>query len=474
MANTKTSNSTNRTNLGIRRSNAELGIKSKTKPIGVGSGGVSQDSIRDTARRSLLNQIDTAELSSKMSENARALLNMPRDLPELSGLSARDVNTFIGHIESHAGLLSMNDPILRAIGGIGIAYAIKPGLVRGILSSSVGQGAISGLSGGAVGNVVGSMLYRSPIAGVGISGIAGYGAGAALTSFAAGGPIGGLAASIFAGFAGHSRRRAIRRIEEQKRQAAAQITRNMDLLAEDKVQISSGIDRFIESANIASQSLLSGREYVEQQRRHAQELRDTNISLISSNIEQINRVGDLRSMEAQRQLKKILGAQRVAFAARGLSQAGSGWFLEGEIQSMGIRSEQEIRNVQEVKLKEELISYRNVLSDYAAIDDRLNYSAQQIELQGRELKNEIEHQKGMYESNMRRIDISFDEQKAQLSDLGYSYEEGKLTRFRRTNSQRAMDNARALALISYGEQTRSMGEIQNPFSTLLAFRSMGS
>lgn len=428
------------------------------------------------------------------------ILGLPKDIPGLAGVTAESVNSTIGLIERSSGMLNMSNPAMQGIGAIGLAYALKPELVRGFLGSSVGSGIVGGLGSFVAGQAVGGML-SSPILATGVGAATGYAFGAALSVPGIGLLFGGLGAFVGAGKRKRAKRRARAQLEEayyKLRDARSGAKGAQEQLAAQRDVQRAAFENFLEHADLATQSLLQGKQFIDVQRERLKEQRDINMGIVAYNENEIRRVAGLKNESIKRETERVLGRQRVQMAMSGTSFAGSFWYIEGETIDMGLKAQQEVRLSMESELKKEAIKYRELMNDYKDMSAQLDYAYNNVEKEVLGLKSDINLRRDQFESNLRILDVEskslgaqIDRLSMQMRDVGRKHSKAggaMLSRMNRydpfrndfswkqsdiAKEQKLLEGAEkragALTAMSFGEAIRSTKAGVNPFDALFNY-----
>lgn len=463
-----------------------------------------------------------AELEKKLEERIQEIkgrenavlstFHLPQNLPGLSNVTQSQLNETIGLITRSGGMLNSNNPVMMGVGAMGLAYAIKPELVRGFLGSPFGTGLAGGFGSYMLGDTVGKMLGDSAILSTGAGGALGFAFGASL-----GVPVVGLVFGLFGGmFGGRSKRKAQRRAREQLERVYHKLEGAMGeaedaqvkLAATREVQLAA-FDNFLDHADIARQRLLSGKESIEAQRTRLDDQRDTNIGIIARNTNEINRTAGVKNEAIRRETNKILGRQKVQIGARGISDAGSSWYILGDTESMGLKAEQEVYFSRKTALTVEEQKYRELMREYGDMSNQLTDYATRIDAEVSGLKSDVKRTQKEFKANLTVLDIETERLHRRIDDIASSmhevankhseYDGGKLSRkedFRRVTGrfrkmydslqstlhptsniykkeekllERAEKEAGVLAAISLGEAIRTTRAGINPFDVLSTF-----
>lgn len=329
-------------------------------------------------------------------------LGLPKDLPAMADVDAASLNGTLGLLTRSAGLLNMSNPLMQTAGLIGLGYAIKPDLVKGFLGTSTAANVIGGFASLQVGGMLGSTLSRSATLGGIAGGAAGYGIGAALGMSI---PFIGAALGFLGGlFGGHSARKAKRQARDRAYRAMIQMRDSLENLRDQKTAQYAAMDEFLAHSDNALKNLAMGTEFVDFQAQRLAQKRDQNIEIISKNIKEAMRVNDLKNDAIKMETKKTLGQQMVSIGNRGVSDAGSSWYITAETEGMGTRAQKELRLSFESILDKENMKYQSLLEDYEEGAKQLDYAAKNINIQGSNLQATIKKTKTQFDVNMRQID----------------------------------------------------------------------
>ncbi len=428
------------------------------------------------------------------------ILGLPKDIPGLAGVTTESLNSTIGLLERSGGMLNMSNPAMQGIGAIGLAYALKPELVKGFLGSPIGSGIVGGLGSFMVGQTVGGMV-DSPMLATGIGAAMGYAFGAALAVPGIGLLFGGLGSFIGAGKRKRAKRRARRQLEEayyRLRDAREQARGAQEQLAAQRDVQRSAFENFLEHADLATQSLLQGKQFIDAQRERLQEQRDINMGIVAANENEIRRVAGLKNESIRRETERVLGRQRVQMAMSGTSFAGSFWYIEGDTIDMGLKSQQEVRLSMESELKKEAIKYRELMNDYKDMSTQLDYAYNNVEKEVLGLKSDIRLRGHQFEHNLRILDleskslgIQIDDLTRRMGEVGRQHSKAggaMLSRMNRYDPFRndfswkrsdiakehklleeAEKRAGALTAMSFGEAVKSTKAGVNPFDALFNY-----
>lgn len=444
------------------------------------------------------------ERSKEVDASTKAALNtfgLPKSLPELADISPEKLNETIGVITRSGGMLNMHNPVMQGIGAIGLAYAVKPELVRGFLGSPVGSAVAGGVGSYMLGDSVGRMLGGSATLSTGVTGALGYAFGTTLGVPALGMLFGGAGGF----FGGRSKRKAKREMRSRLESAYFELedARKDAIDAEEKlagmrdVQIAA-FENFLDHADLARQSLLLGKDAIEAQRTRLNEQRDINIGIIAQNTNEINRTSDIKNEAIRRETNKILARQKVQIGARGISDAGSSWYILGETESMGLKAEQEVYLSRKTALVAEEQKYRELMTEYGDMSKALTDYASGVDTEIKGWESDVRRTKTEFETNLtaldieskrlhRRIDnitsrmygIASQHNKAGGAMLGRMSARDKVTFMNSMQPsvfgkeqkllEKAERKAGALAAISLGDAIRTTQAGINPFDALSIF-----
>lgn len=271
-----------------------------------------------TVERSVLDTLLSKD-QKQVKDSEVALTNflgLPKDLPSMANVDSSSLNGTIGLITRSAGMLNMSNPLMQTAGLLGLAYAVKPGMVKGFLGTSTAANVIGGLAAYQFGGMAGGMLSSSATLG-GLAGAAtGYAIASALSMSI---PIIGAGLGFIGGiFGGHARRKAKRAARNRAWSAVMQQRENLARLQDQKQIQSAAMEDFLAHADLAMKSLLQGKEFIDFQRERLVKQRDRNIEIIASNIQEAQRVTDLKNEAIKLETTKTIGRQMVQIGNRGI------------------------------------------------------------------------------------------------------------------------------------------------------------
>lgn len=343
-------------------------------------------------------------------EKAEQILGMhglPSDLPSLAEVTHEDLNTTIGTIARSGGLLNMNNPAMQGIGAIGLAYALKPELVRGFLGSEVGSTLVGAASSYILGSSAGEMLGDSATLSTGVGAGVGYALGVTLGVPGIGLVFGGLGGL----FGGRKKRRAKRRSREEIRKAIWDLDANqnqaraaLETLRAQKDNQRAALEQFLDYTDSAKRSLALGKQSIDLQRTRLKEQRDINMGIAAKNEREIRRVANVRNETIKRETEKLLGKQKVQMGMSGTSFAGSWWYIEGETIDMGLKAEQEVNLRMKSELEAQAIEYREMMKSYNDLSSELDYAEQKVTEEVSMLDSEARTRANIFAANLRALD----------------------------------------------------------------------